>query len=340
MGLLDCRSCTNCVGCVGLKQKTFCIFNEQVDKATYDAFLRDHPLSDPRSMAFILAKQRELRKQLPQRHFFGLHNTNVSGNHIYNAKNVHDSFDVKGGENSRFVYTSRKAMDTYDAAFSPDIELSYEAITCLGSNRLLFTHMCMTCSDAIYSDNCFNSHNILGCAGMKSAEYCIFNKKYSKEEYEALKTRIIERMRKTGEWGEFFPPALSPFKHNEAIAQEYFPLSKEEAVAGGFGWTDEIPTTVGQETISNDALPANPQGYSDDLLKHILKCDTCGRNYRFAPQELSFYKQLSLSLPRQCFNCRHARRMSLRNVRKLWDGECAKCNAAFRTSYSPDQQKE
>jgi hypothetical protein len=340
IGLFDCRSCTNCIGCVGLKQKSYCIFNEQVDKATYEAFLKEHPLNDPRTIPFILEKQGQLRKQVPQRHFFGLQNSNVSGNHIYNANNVHNSFDVKAGENSRFVYTSRRVKDSYDIAFAPDNELSYELIGALRNNHVLFGQLCVDCSDAFYSDFCYSSHNIFGCAGMRNAEYCILNKQYSKEDYEALKAKIIEHMKKTNEWGEFFPVALSPFKYNESIAQEYFPLSKEEAVAQDFGWEDDIPRTKSQETVANDALPTDPAAYSDDLLKQVLRCDTCGNNYRLVPQEFSFYKQLGLPLPRECFNCRHARRMTLRNLRKLWDGKCAKCGAAFRTSYDPDQQKE
>ena len=340
IGLFDCRSCTNCIGCVGLRQKSYCIFNEQVTKEDYFKFLKEHPLNDPRTISSILSKQKELRKKLPQRHFFGLQNKDVSGNHIYNAHNVHDSFDVKGGENSRFVYTSRKAMDTYDAAFSPNIEFSYEILTCLGANRVRFSHLCMTCSDTFYSDSCFNAHNVFGCVGLKGGEYCILNKQYSKEEYEELVPKVVEHMKNTGEWGQFFPVTLSPFKYNESIAQEYFPLTKEEAITQGFGWTDEIPATLGQETILNDSLPTNPQDYGSDLLQQILKCDTCSRNYRYAPQEVAFYKRFGLSLPRTCFNCRHTRRMSLRNTRKLWDGNCANCNAVLRTSYNPEQQKE
>lgn len=340
IGLFDCRSCTNCIGCVGLKQKSYHIFNEPVSKEKYTRFLKEHPLNDPQSIAFILQKQRELRKTLPQRHFFGLQNNNVSGNHVYNAHNVHDSFDVKGGENSRFVYTSRKAVDSYDAAFSPDIELSYEMLTCLGSNTTRFSHLCVTCSDVSYSDSCFNAHHVFGCAGLKGNEYCVLNTQYSKEEYEKLVPKIIEYMKKTGEYGEFFPMELSPFKYNESIAQEYFPLSKEDAIAQGFGWMDDIPSTMGQETITHDALPANPNDFSDELLKQILKCDACTRNYRLAPQEIAFYKRLGLSLPRTCFNCRHMWRMSLRNTRKLWEGACASCGTALRTSYNPQQQKE
>ena len=339
VGLFDCRSCTNCIGCVGLKQKTYCIFNEQGDKATYEKFLAEHPLDDPRSLNFILAKQKELRKRLPQRHYFGMHNQNVTGNHVYNGGNVHDSFDLRGGENSRFVYTSRKAMDCYDAAFTPDIELSYEILTCLGANRVFFSHSAQQSTDVYYSDYCFSSSNLFGCAGLRSSEYCILNKQYNKEEYDALKKKIIEHMKSSGEWGEFFPVSLSPFKYNESIAQEYFPLAREEALTRGYGWQDDIPATQGKETMDNDALPTNPSTYSDDLLKQILRCDTCARNYRLVPQELNFYRQFGLSLPRNCFNCRHARRMAQRNTRKLWDGTCSKCSAPFRTSYNPEQQK-
>ena len=166
------------------------------------------------------------------------------------------------------------------------------------------------------------------------------SKQYSKEEYETLKAKIIEHMKSTDEWGEFFPVSISPFKYNESIGNEYFPLTRDEAIAQGYGWRDDIPATIGKETIGNDALPTNPATYSDDLLKQVLKCDTCGRNYRLIAQELVFYRQLGLALPRNCFNCRHARRMSMRNTRKLWDAACANCATPLRTSYSPEQQKE
>ncbi|MBI2623686.1 MAG: hypothetical protein HYW65_03905 [Candidatus Liptonbacteria bacterium] len=340
IGLFDCRSCTNCIGCVGLKQKSYCIFNEPVGKVKYEQFLREHPLTDPATLPYILKKQRELRRQIPQRHFFGSHNNGVSGNHIYHAKNVHYSFDVKGGENSKFAYTTRKVVDSYDVAFSPDIELAYQALTSRG-NGIYFAHLNYDCSDIYYSDNCTSVHNAFGCVGLKSGEYLILNKQYSKDEYEKMRMRIIEHMKKTGEWGEFFPTSLSPFAYNESIAQEYFPMQKEEALAAGFRWEENIPRTSGQETITHDALPKNPAEFdAESLLKQVLQCETCGYNYRFTAQEIPFYKRLNILLPRQCFNCRHERRMKQRNMRKLWDGNCAKCGAKFKTSYSPEQQKE
>ncbi len=340
IGLFDCRSCTNCIGCVGLKQKSYYIFNENVGKAGYEQFLKEHPLTDPGTISYILAKQKELRKKVPQRHFFGSHNNNVSGNHIYNAKNIHYSFDVKEGENAKFVFTGGKIVDAYDVAFNGGgIELAYEVLTSNGRG-VYFSHLGWNATDVYYVDNCYNSRNLFGCAGLKSAEYCILNKAYSKEEYQALMSNIIEYMKTTGEWGQFFPKELSPFAYNESIINEYYPLKREEALGKGYRWKEDLPSTSGQETVSHDVLPKDPQQFGDELLKHVLKCDTCGKNYRFIPQEINFYKRLGLLLPRECFNCRHQRRMNMRNPRKLFDGLCANCKTPIQTSYSPEQQKE
>ncbi len=340
IGLFDCRSCVSCIGCVGLVQKSYYIFNENVGKDGYERFLAEHPLSDPNTIQLILNRREELRRKLPQRHFFGSHNIDVSGNHIYNAKNLHYCFDVKGGENSKFIFTSRRAVDSYDIGFSPDVELGYSSLTTMKAARVFFSHLIFESNDIQYSDTCFSSKNLFGCVGMRKAEYCILNKQYSKGEYEAMVPKMIAHMKKTGEWGQFFPIALSPFGYNEAIANEYMPLSKEEALKQGFKWSDEPPSAVGKETISHNALPRKPEAYSDELLKHVLKCSQCGRNYRLISSELGFYKRMNISIPPECFNCRHQRRMALRNPRTLWSGTCARCGAAFQTSYSPEKQEE
>jgi hypothetical protein len=38
-------------------------------------------------------------------------------------------------------------------------------------------------------------------------------------------------MKSTGEWGEFFPLALSPFGYNETVAQDYFPITESKAIS-------------------------------------------------------------------------------------------------------------
>ena len=82
----------------------------------------------------------------------------------------------------------------------------------------------------LYSFHCRNSSNLFACVSLRNKEYCILNKQYTKAEYETLVPKIIEHMKKTGEWGEFFPASISPFGYNETVAQEYFPLTREEAL--------------------------------------------------------------------------------------------------------------
>lgn len=338
IGLFDCRSCTDCIGSVGLTGKNHYIFNQPVSAEEYKAFLKEHPLTSPTTLPFILEKREKLRRSLPQRAFFGSHNVNVSGNHVYNAKNVHDSFDVKSGEDSRYCYTSRQAINSYDCGFSPEIEECYQSLTCTGNN-LVGCQICVDSHNIFYSENCFGSNNLFGCSGLRQKSYCIFNKQYSKEEYEVLVTRLIEHMKSHNEWGNFFPATLSPFAYNESIANEYMPLKKEEALSQGFRWRDDIPTTRGQGTISMNQLPKNPQDFSDILLNEVLTCEKCEKNYRLISYEIAFYKRMNLPLPTDCFNCRHETRMQARNPRTLWNGNCASCNKEIRTSYPPEKQK-
>jgi hypothetical protein len=349
IGLFNCRGCTNCIGCAGLQQKSYYIFNGQVTKEQYAKFLTEHPLTDSSSIKKILEEMEKIKSKIPHRFYFGTRNNNVSGNHIINSKNIHYSFDIKGGENSKFGFTVRTFNDSYDISFNPDIEESYQAMACGNGNNLLVCHLCTNCSYASYSEHCHNSHNIFGCQGLKSAEYCILNKQYPKDEYEKLRARIIEHMKKTGEWGKWFPSWMSTFTYNESIVNEYTPRTKNEALALGYKWKDELPITLGQETITYDKLPKDPATYNcNELLKYILKCEECGRNYHLIDREIAHYKKLKLPIPKYCFNCRHKRRMDLRLPRRLWRRKCScdkeshfhgkeNCIVEFETSYAPDR---
>lgn len=342
IGLFDCRSCTDCIGCVGLVGKSYHIFNQPVSREEYKTFLEEHPLYDNATISMILERREELRRALPQRAFFGSHNNEVSGNHIYYAKNVHDSFDIKSGEDSHYCHTAQKVVSTHDCSFcggTSGIEQCYQVLTCLGE-KIIGSHSCIDSHDILYSDTCFGCNNLFGCFGLRQKSYCIFNKQYTKEEYEILMPRLISLMKEHGEWGEFLPASFSPFAYNESIVNEYMPLYKEEALAQGYRWRDDIPATRGAGTINYESLPKDPNSYTDTLVKEVLTCESCEKNYKLIPDEINFYKRMKLSLPRKCFNCRHEARMNMRNPRTLWDAKCFSCNEPMRTSYPPEAQEK
>ena len=99
------------------------------------------------------------------------------------------------------------------------------------STKVYFTYDCRSnCENLFYCISCKGCKNLFFCNGLVNKEYCILNTQYTKEAYELLAGQIIQGMMQTGEWGEFLPPKLSPFGYNETVAQERYPLTKEEAL--------------------------------------------------------------------------------------------------------------
>ena len=204
---------------------------------------------------------------------------------------------------------------------------------------MLFSIYSLKSHELSYVENCHSSKYLFGCSAIKHGQYCILNKEYSKEEYFILRDKLIEHMKKTGEYGEFFPSEMSNFGYNETMAQEYFPLTKEEALAKGFKWWDQLQKTVSQETLKPEEIPDSIFDVSDSVLNEILVCIKCKRNYKIVQNELIFYRKHSIPIPHKCFYCRNSERLKFENPLKLWHRKCMKdgCQNKFETSYAPDR---
>ena len=146
-------------------------------------------------------------------------------------------------------------------------------------------------------------------------------------------------------YGEFFPPELSPFAYNETIAQEYFPLTKEQSIKQGYKWKEKEERNYTID-IKNEDIPDNIKEVNNDIIGKVIECnhkgtcnEQCTEAFKIIPEEIQFYKRMNLPLPRLCPNCRHYARLSQRNPLKLWHRKCMKkgCTNEFETSYSPDR---
>jgi hypothetical protein len=249
-------------------------------------------------------------------------------------------------ENSKYFERGDTIKDSYDCLSGGEQELCYESINPDNSYNASFTIYCHKNSNVFYSDSCQSSENLFGCVGLKKAKYCILNKQYSKEAYESIVPKIIEYMKKTGEWGEFFSSKFSPFCYNESVAQDEFPLSKEEAYKNGFSWQESFTKTEGKETSKE--IPDNIEDVDASIINEILACRLCGRNYKITENELNFYKKNSIPLPHECFFCRLNELYKERGPVKLWHRQCicdkenhfhgaGKCEVEFETSYAPER---
>ena len=336
----DCQNIQNCIGCWNLRNRSYYILNKPVTKEQFED--EKKRLASYRYLNGFKHKFAELvAKEAIHRDMIGQNNQIVSGNFIFNCKNAKNCFSVYRCEDVAFCARLFDQKDTYDFDGGGKGELVYEAM----SNDFSYDSIsCTTCehlSKSHYCDLCFSCQDCFGCVGLQRKKYCILNKQYSKEAYEALVPKIIEHMKQTKEWGEFFPVQLSPFAYNETLSQEYFPITKEEAKKHGFRWSDyESPPPAYQKIIPADRLPDEIKDVPDDVLDWAIKCEKSGKLFKVQPAELKFYRKMNLPIPHLHPNVRHAERMGMRNPRKLFSRACFKCNKSIQTAYAPDRTEK
>jgi hypothetical protein len=342
--LFDCRGCKHCFGCTGLRQQTYCLFNKQLTREQYEQAMASFDFCNAQHVAAARAGLEEIALLHPRKFFIGEQNENVSGNYIYESKDCSASFGLRGCRDCRYCNLVRTAKDCMDYfVWGEKAERIYES-ECCGVNiqSLAFCCDCWDGShDLLYCYQCvLSTSNCFGCIGIQHGSYCILNKQYTKQEYEDLVPKIIEKMKRDGEWGEFFPMKISPYAYNETSASDYFPLSKEEVEKQGLHWQQHLPFTTGKETIGWDRIPADIQQVPDTITNEVLVCEATGKNFRITSKELQFYRDWKVPLPHFHQDERHRRRLAQRNPRKLWDRQCAQCSKDIATSYSPDRPEK
>lgn len=339
--------CTNCIGCINLRGQSYQIFNQPVSKEEFERQLAELNLGSFQARETFRKKVNEFFLKYPRKAFHGRKNENVSGDYIYNAKNVRDSYMAGYAEDVRFgqLLKSGPTRKAYDyTQFGVNAEWIYNsAWVGLNANNIRFGFWDYNCHHLEYSYGCHGSENLFGCFGIRKGSYCILNKQYTKEEYEELVPKIRKQMAEVPykdslgreyRYGEYFPTDICPWKYNESLAYEFFPLTKEEALRRGFSWRDPDVREYKEATV---VVPDHIKDVKDEILQGILKCESCGKNYQIIQMELDFYRRFSIPVPRQCPLCRDRGRVAKLNPIKIFDRTCAKCSKDIKTSYAPDR---
>ena len=336
----DMKGCKNCLLSTNLRNKEFYILNKPHSKEEYAKKLKELNLSSHAALKNVEGIWKKMRiENGVYRDMYRLNCENSSGNDIKNSKNCTHCFNATTCEDCVYLYDVLNAKDCRDMNYSLyDPEASYEIISTVGTKFCAFLMSGPYNSNSFYCQQMKSCKNCFGCHGLKNKEYCVLNKQYTKEEYNKLVPKIVEHMRKTGEWGEFFPTSLSPHGYNETVAQEYMPLSKQEIESRGWKWTEERES----ESYMGPgvAIPDNIANADESICKEILICEESGKPFKIIPQELAFYRQNSIPLPHRSPAQRHKDRNTLRNPRKLWNRTCATCKKPVTTSYSPDRPEK
>ncbi len=340
--LEDCTGCSDCFGCKNLHQKQYCIFNEQKTKEEYEDYMKECQFGSWKWTIHMREKTRAFFLTLPYRSVIKVNAEYCSGSYIFNSRNCINCFDTFESEHMKYCVQNEKNNNCHDICGMGGGSFSYEGVS-LGNDPFLHLLFCASafsgCSDLLYCYECYAScHHCFGCVSLRHASYCIFNKQYSKDEYEALVPKIIAAMRERKEYGEFFPADICPFAYNETAAQAEHPLMDAEILGRGWKWrspVNEVRNVI--RTISASQVPDSINDVSDDVLECAIACGMTARPFKIAKHELEFYRKMRLPVPRFHPDERHRQRMALRNPRQLWERSCQKCSKTMTTSFSPER---
>ncbi len=325
--LLNCRAVKNSLFCVNLRNKEYYLFNKPSTKEQYEQTMKKLAGSFEKYQE-ALRRFQELKKDFPIRKGSNIvASENCTGDSIYHSQNVHHGFDIFTSKDCAYLHDGLKGNDCFDVCYYDRVQFCYESNSLMGYGYR-FTNFCRDSYDLFYCDNCHGCRNCFGCTGLRKKEYCIFNKQYSKEEYEELMARIIRHMEVRGEWGEFFPISYALFPYHESIAQDFAPLAEGQV------------ETQSQQRAQTVVLPDAIHEANNELSREILACNVCGKNYRLIPQEIEFYRKMQLPLPRKCPETRFLERLALRNPFRLGQRACEKCGVAMETNYAPERPEK
>ena len=162
---------------------------------------------------------------------------------------------------------------------------------------------------------------------------CILNKQYSKSDYEKLLAQIKSDMKQRGEYGQFFPPSLSPHFFNHSAAMEFFPLDKSAAIKLGYIWIDEEITPI---TSDLPFAPDSIDALDEAAIKTAFRCTKTNKPYKILPEELKFLRRERLRPPSVAPLTRIETRSIMAQSYSLAETNCCICNKIITTTASDD----
>jgi hypothetical protein len=332
----DCRNCQNCFMCWNLRGKSYCIENIQYTKEEYFEKLKSFNIDSYNSVKNYKKIFEEIaQKEIVHKENFNLRSYNCSGNYLLDTKDCSNCNTISGSEDCYNCVRNGWLKSSIDIVGCMNLELSGNCSSCQPSGYSLKYSSWSPSRFSEYLDLCVECEYCFGCVGLKKKKYCILNKQYEKDEYENLKNKIIDDMKMRGEYGQFLPYSMSTGPFNFSTSFLYFPKTKKEDVLklGGY-WEDLDESHI--EGIPTSHLPDSINDVDEKICSQALICPETGWRFNIAQNELIFYKQNNIPLPRYHFDVRIKELLKYSTVLDTSLYECCYCKKEIDAYYPKD----
>ncbi len=333
--LINCISCHDCYNCSNMVNKCYCINNKQYSKEEYLNIIKDVKCEDLWDIIYEWCKQGK--------------SENCIWNGIYWCKNAIFCDEVAESKNIKYVVECTGMEDVYDGLWSWS-KLCVETYIWWNSYHSWMLYNSRYNRESrylLYSDNC---NNCFWCVWLKDKSYCIYNKQYTKEEYNRLVPEIIGDMIRRGQRWEYFDPQLSYFWYNETVAMIYYPpLNKHEALKMWYKRSNyEAPLPHVEKNVKWEELPKQwckiikekkPE-ILEKILNYAIICEVSKRPFRITKQEIDFYVKHNLSLPTKHPDIRHQERQARKDPTIMHLIHCDECGEEMLSVHLPWKWKK
>ncbi len=333
--LFDCRNCQDCFMSWNLRNKQYCIRNTQYTKEDYFKELQKINLGSHQNIQDLKTEFKSIVKdKVIHRENFNIKTTSSTGNYMTDCDKCANVFSWEESQNCRNSMRGLRCKDSIDQAFTWNTEACGNNAAVDGGYML--KHSARSIGRySEYLDLCLEVEYCFGCVGLRKKKYCIFNKQYSKEEYENLKNRIIEDMIKRGEYGKFLPYSMGIGNYNFSNGMVYFPdVTKEEIISKGGYWSEEDLSSSDGEPSS--VLPDDIKETEASICTKALICPETKYRFNIAPAEYEFHKRKNFALPRIHFDRRIMEQMKKMVHTRSYSYKCVYCQKNIMAYYLPE----
>ena len=327
--IANCRNCRNCLFCTNLADTQYCIYNQQLTPEEYQRTLEEWNFGDRNKIEAAREEFTAFCHEQPLPHVVCDNFTALSGNYLYQAREILDSFHCS--ESSRLVHCHdlvRAESCLNGFAFGEGINRCGQFVN-VGLNAKKVTNSIDCWSnveDLAYCSHCYDSAHLFGCIGLRNAEFCILNKQYSKSGYYELRGYIDQYLKSTGVSGEFYPNSFAPLPYNVSLANELMPLGRVQARLFTYNWDEQLESTFKPSDVVAQIeeyksmvveVPVLLAGLDELTPGKVHICEFTGAPFQIVEEEIEFYRRLGVAAPVRCFEQRHRERMMKLGPRKL-----------------------
>lgn len=367
--MTDCQNCDYCIGCVWLNGKKYYILNQASDEQTYHKTLEK--LQDKEYREQFVHQWMDISNNRPRPAVTIVGSEDVSGSDILESNRVHWSFTIRDSQDICYSYNLQSSQDCLDVfSYGHESYCMYNSVQAWRYSHHIYRSSTIgKWENLFYCIEVKKSKNCFGCVNMRDKEYCIFNKQYTKEQYESIVPKLLERIQSEWSGYDFLWSQCSPFPYNDTFAMMYFPIrtihypstsqvldqngqldvyvdDTESFISKAWlqvsngvrrpiwwrnkQWEINIPDNI--ELLYKEDV-ANIQDYDSTILHKAIVCEVSGRPFRIVAIELEFYKKYRLDLPTIHPDIRHEKRFLSRANRTLHIRSCSQTGEEILSIY-------